>query len=237
MMTTPERFEDRLLRELRQVVAERPAPATGSRRRTPRTRLALGGVGIAAATIAIAVIATGSNVTPNAYAVESHANGAVTVSITALRDANGLQSSLRAAGVPAVVDYVTAGSGTCPTTPPAIVAGKGTDTGPVLVQGSSSSTGSSGPSTHVVAAGAVPPGDVTAATATAVAAPVTIDGSGAATVTITPGQIKPGEHLTITAAGGSVGSVAAAITAGAPGTACVTASAPASGSTGGDTGQ
>jgi hypothetical protein len=235
MMTTPERFEDRLLRELRQVVAERPAPATGSRRRTPRTRLALGGVGIAAATIAIAVIATGSDVTPNAYAVESHANGAVTVSISALRDANGLQSSLRAAGVPAVVDYVTAGGGACPSTPPKVGAVQGTATGPTLVQGSA--TASAGPSTQVSPAGAAAPPGVTTTTVTAVAAPVTIDGSGTATVTIAPGQIKPGEHVYITGAGGSVGTVAVAISVGTPGAACVTGSARANGSSGGDAGQ
>jgi hypothetical protein len=236
MMTTPERFEDRLLRELRQVVAERPAPATGSPRRTRRTRLALGGVGIAAATIAIAVIATGSDVTPNAYAVESHANGAVTVSISALRDANGLQSSLRAAGVPAVVTYVSADGSGCPSAPPAVGAG----TGPVLEQGSTSSTAPGAPSTTVSPAGAAaPPAGVTTTTATAVAKPVTIDGSGAATVTIAPGQIKPGEHVYITAAGASVGSVAVAISPGTPPGACVTTTtpAPAGDKTGGDTGQ
>jgi hypothetical protein len=232
MMTTPERFEDRLLRELRQVVAERPAPVTGTPRRTRRTRLALGGVGIAAATIAIAVIATGSDVTPNAYAVESQANGAVTVSISALRDASGLQSSLRAAGVPAVVNYVSADGSGCPSAPPAVGAG----TGPVLVQGSSSSTG---PSTSVAPAGAVSPPGVAATTATAVAKPVTIDSSGAATVTIAPGQLKPGEQVYITAAGGSVGSVAVAISPGTPPGACVTATAPAPAGdkTGGGTGQ
>ena len=221
MMTTPERFEDRLLRELRQVVAERPAPATGSPRRTRRTRLALGGVGVAAATVAIAVIATGSDVTPNAYAVESHANGAVTVSISALRDATGLQSSLRAAGVPAVVDYSATGPAACPAPPTGSVTAQATGTGtaPTLEQGG----GTPGPATVVTGA------------AVAVAKPVAVDETGAATLTIAPGQVKPGEHVYITSAGASVGSVAVAITAAAPGAVCVTGAASVSAGNGPDT--
>ena len=42
-MTTAPRFEDRLLVQLRQVVADRPTPAAARRRGPRRTRLALKG--------------------------------------------------------------------------------------------------------------------------------------------------------------------------------------------------
>ena len=113
MTVASERFEDRLLGELRQVVAGRTAPEQARRHRSPRRRIAIGGVGVAAAAVVVGVVAIGSDVTPNAYAVQSHPNGAVTVSIMRLRDASGLQSSLRAAGVPAVVDYAPPGSPGC----------------------------------------------------------------------------------------------------------------------------
>ena len=115
MMTTPERFEDRLLRELRRVVEERPAPAGLLEPRARRTRLAWGGVGVgvATATAVVAIVASSGDVTPSAYAVQPQANGAVSVSIHSLSDAAGLQSKLRAAGVPAVVSYTTAGGMGC----------------------------------------------------------------------------------------------------------------------------
>ena len=108
-MTASSRFEDRLLHELREVVAARPAPGVAARRRPRRTRLALAGAGVAAATAVVAIVATGSDVTPTAYAVDSRPDGSVTVEIRSLHDAAGLQRSLRAAGVPAVVDYAPAG--------------------------------------------------------------------------------------------------------------------------------
>ena len=115
MMTTPERFEDRLLRELRRVVDERPAPAAGPEPRARRTRLAWGGVGVGVvtATAVVAIVASSGDVTPSAYAVQPQANGVVTVSIHSLSDAAGLQSKLRAAGVPAIVSYSTARGAGC----------------------------------------------------------------------------------------------------------------------------
>jgi hypothetical protein len=111
-----ERFEDRLLTQLREVVADQPAPATTPRsRRSPvlagaRSRLVLAGAAIAAL-VATFVVAGGGNPAP-AYGVETHADGSVTVQIHSLRDADGLERKLRAAGVPAVVDYLPPGK-TC----------------------------------------------------------------------------------------------------------------------------
>src|SRR5438067_1961748 len=102
-------FEDRLLTELRQVVAERPAPAAGAAPR-PRTRLALSGATVAAATAAVVVVATSGDNTSAAYAVDRQANGSVTVHISSLRDAAGLQQQLRADGIPATVRYLQPGT-------------------------------------------------------------------------------------------------------------------------------
>ena len=57
-------FEDRLLTELRRVVAERPAPAAVAVPRR-RSRLALSGAAVAAATAAIVVVATSGDNTPS----------------------------------------------------------------------------------------------------------------------------------------------------------------------------
>ena len=93
MTTTPERFEDRLLRELRHVVHERPAPAGVPRR--GRTRLAWGGVGVgvATATAVVAIVASSGDVTPSAYAVQPLANGEVTVSIHSRATLRGCRAS------------------------------------------------------------------------------------------------------------------------------------------------
>jgi hypothetical protein len=106
-------FEDRLLAELRAVVAERPAPepeatAPGPRRRAPGTRLALAGSAVAATAAGAFLVAGGDTSTP-AYAVAKQSDGSVTVEVHSLRDAAGLQEKLRAAGIPAVVDYTPFG--------------------------------------------------------------------------------------------------------------------------------
>jgi hypothetical protein len=106
---TPTKFEDRLLTELRAVVAARPAPeVVAVSRRSPRGRLVLA-TGAVAATAAGVLLATGGDGAAPAYAVEKQPNGNVTVEIRSLSDAAGLQQKLRAAGIPAVVDYTPVG--------------------------------------------------------------------------------------------------------------------------------
>ncbi len=211
MTVASERFEERLLGELRQVVAGRTAPEETRRHRAPRRRIVIGGVGIAAAAAVVGVVAIGSDVTPNAYAVQSHANGAVTVSISRLRDASGLQSSLRAVGVPAVVDYAPPGSPGCIVPVP---------------EGAAHVIGTLGVSTAGAATTAANAGP---GIASAVPAPVAVDGDGVVKITIDPSAIKPGQQVYITSRAGTVGSIATAVTAEPPSTDCVTAKAPSQG--------
>jgi hypothetical protein len=104
-------FEERLLAQLRAIVAE--APAARSRKRPkslPPGRLALAG-GVAgvlavAATAAVLLLPAGATA---AYAVTRNTDGTVTVEINSLRDAAGLQAKLREAGVNAIVEYLPAG--------------------------------------------------------------------------------------------------------------------------------
>jgi len=102
-------FEDRLLDRLRLVVAANPAPPEPGARPPRRRRWATAAAGLAAAGAAavLAVIAAGG--TQAAYAIDSHADGSVTVHIASLSDAAGLQAALRDRGIPAIVDY----SATC----------------------------------------------------------------------------------------------------------------------------
>jgi hypothetical protein len=108
---TPITFEDRLLTELRAVVAARPTPeafTTTAARRVPRARLAVT-AGALAASAAGVLVATGGDTATPAYAVEKQSDGSVTVEIHSLRDAVGLREKLRAAGIAAVVDYTPPG--------------------------------------------------------------------------------------------------------------------------------
>jgi hypothetical protein len=109
-------FKKKLLIELRQVAAERPEPAPkpAKPRWTPAT-FALGGGGVAAAVAAVAIVAGGGGGATNAYAVETNPDGEVTVKITSLKDAGGLETKLIEAGVPAVVDYAPAATIECAT--------------------------------------------------------------------------------------------------------------------------
>ena len=120
-MPTSTHFEERLLHELREVVAQRPAPSPASalasapRRHRTRGRYVLAGAGGLAAALAAVVLFGGSGGPEAAYAVTPRADGRVSVKISSLSDAAGLQRALREAGVPAVVRYGT-GAG-CPATP------------------------------------------------------------------------------------------------------------------------
>ena len=115
-MNAPQRFEDRLLAQLRCVVAEREDSREPTHNRTGRRRLVLSAAGAALviAIVAIAAVAIGTgNRTTGAYAIQVRPDGKVAVSIYRLADAKALQRSLRAAGVPAVVDFEATKAGPC----------------------------------------------------------------------------------------------------------------------------
>ena len=105
-------FEERLLGELRSVVAAAPVDRG---RRLPawrRSRVALaGGVAATLAAVTAGVLVLSAGAQP-AYAVTTNPDGSVTVEIDSLADAAGLQAKLQAAGVNAVVQYLPAGK-TC----------------------------------------------------------------------------------------------------------------------------
>jgi hypothetical protein len=103
-------FEHRLLAELRELVAERPAPDVMALPRSRRRRpLLFAGTATAAAAATAAVLTVTSGGVAPAFAVDRQADGDVSVKINQLSDAQGLQSQLRAAGINAEVDYTPAG--------------------------------------------------------------------------------------------------------------------------------
>jgi hypothetical protein len=105
-------YQERLLTELRALAERNAAEAPAARRRggiASRPKLALAGVA-GSACVASAVIAfAGSDDGSTAYAVVPHDDGSVTVEISKLQDAAGLERELREAGVPAEVDYLPLG--------------------------------------------------------------------------------------------------------------------------------
>jgi hypothetical protein len=115
-MNAPQRFEDRLLVELGRVVTERKGSRGPTHNRTERRRLVLSGAGAALviAIVAIAAVAIGTgDRTTGAYAIQVRPGGKVAVSIYRVGDAKALQRSLRAVGVPAVVDFEGTKAGPC----------------------------------------------------------------------------------------------------------------------------
>ncbi|WP_020573990.1 hypothetical protein [Actinopolymorpha alba] len=114
---TTEKFEDRLLGELTQVVAERAA-GSGSQaaplavRRSPFVRrpVLLGGLAAALATgVVVSAPLLQGDRAPAAWAVEESGDGRIEVTITAYEDAQGLEDRLEELGVPAEVDYLPSG--------------------------------------------------------------------------------------------------------------------------------
>ncbi|MFF0726964.1 hypothetical protein [Streptomyces sp. NPDC004134] len=112
-------FEERLLGELKQVVAERAAEEAAVARpepvavRAPRPRRRMwagltASVGVAAAGAA-AVVALPAMGGSAAYAVEKNDDGSVSVTVEKYEDADGLERELEKHGVSAEVDYVRAG--------------------------------------------------------------------------------------------------------------------------------
>jgi hypothetical protein len=113
-------FEQRLLRELRQVVAHN-SPAAPAERGTPARpsrfgrglRISLAAGAAAAAAIAVvSAVSIGGGGGSKAWAVSSNPDGTVTVTIKSLADAAGLQQKLAEAGIRSLVQYVPPGK-TC----------------------------------------------------------------------------------------------------------------------------
>jgi hypothetical protein len=103
-------FESALLLELRQHVAEHPAPVP-VRVRRPRRRLRLAAVcatGVAASLVA--VFGLGSAGGSPAYAVDENSAGDVIVTVHRLDDAAGLEKALSGKGIDADVSYDADGS-------------------------------------------------------------------------------------------------------------------------------
>jgi hypothetical protein len=209
-------FEERLLHELREVVAARPAPspapASAPARHRGRRRVGVAGAGGVAAVLAAVAILAGGGGSESAYAVTARADGSVTVKISSLSDAAGLQRALRNAGVPAVVRY---GAGAdCP--PPATGAG---DEAGTVEQNESAGGGGPGPST--ASAGTEPaPGAAKGPKLTS----GTTTGPDGTTFTIDPGALASGEKVYITAPDGTLHSLGLHL-----GTDAARACAPASG--------
>ena len=108
-------FEQRLLDELKAVVAERgDAQATATDGATPRPawrrapRLALGAVAALAVAVAVLVFSSGGGNTPRAFAVEPQEGGGVTIKIYSLEDASGLEAALEEAGIRSQVTWLAA---------------------------------------------------------------------------------------------------------------------------------
>jgi hypothetical protein len=112
-------FQERLLEELKTVVAQRgaeqevsteTAPHSPSWRRAPR--LAVGSGAVLAAAAALLVFNSGSDSTPKAFAVEPQDGGGVTITIYTPEDAAGLEAALAEAGVRSQVTWLPSGT-TC----------------------------------------------------------------------------------------------------------------------------
>jgi hypothetical protein len=225
-MTTSNNFEDRLLAELRHVVAERSAPGVlRTTTRPPRARIALTGAGLAAATAVVAIVASGSDVTPAAFAVQSRPDGSVAVEVHSLSDSAGLQRSLRAAGLPAVVRYA---SGAACVRPDAAAAGSGTGVQPATrgEMGTQQAPQGAGEGPSFSTGGRKAAGDGQAAAVPGegnqgkVTSSVTATGDGVK-FTIDPAKVKPGERVFITTSSGAVDSLGITIARAADDAGCV----------------
>lgn len=207
-------FEERLLTELRQVAAERPEPAVKQTRWKPAT-FALGGGSLAlAAAAAVIIVGSGGNTT-SAYAVEKETDGSVTVEISSLKDAGGLETELRNVGIPAEVDYRPAE--TIPCGPGAEIPRTGA---PEPVELTKDRHGN----VEVRKAEELPVGAIPAEPVPAGAKGITVKSvkaRPATAVRIEPGAIKDGQKLYLTAP--RTGEATGAVRADAPGVAAAIA--------------
>jgi hypothetical protein len=110
-----ERFEDRLLAALQEIVAERAAAAPAEEDRVAvarparsRPRLVLA-VGATALGVAAAVVLPSLFGGDSAFAVAEQGDGSIRVEIKEVSDAQGLERRLAELGIPAQVDYLPDG--------------------------------------------------------------------------------------------------------------------------------
>ncbi|WP_331770139.1 hypothetical protein OG948_41355 (plasmid) [Embleya sp. NBC_00888] len=107
-MNTRSPFQEQLLAELRDVVAEKaatPAPRPGISRRRKATITGAIAVAMGAAVAVVVPVVVGGTTSP-AYAVERDQDGSITVRVREYTDPAGLRDRLRDLGVNAVVDFV-----------------------------------------------------------------------------------------------------------------------------------
>lgn len=109
-------FEERLLGELKAVVAQRGGEQEGSTESAARStgwrrapRLAAGTAAVLAATAAVLVFDSGGDSTSKAFAVESQDGGGVRVDVYSPEDAAGLEGALGEAGIRSQVTWLPAG--------------------------------------------------------------------------------------------------------------------------------
>lgn len=109
-------FEERLLDELKTVVALRGAEQTDSiecasptpaRRRAPR--LVVAATAVLAAAAGVLVFSSGGDNTPKAFAVEPQDGGGTTIEIYSPEDAAGLEGALGEAGIRSQVTWLPTG--------------------------------------------------------------------------------------------------------------------------------
>ncbi len=109
-------FEERLLGELKAVVAQRgteqevSAESTGhshARQRAPR--LAIGAVAVLAVGAALLIVNSGGDHTTRAFAVEPQDGGGVAIKIYSPEDSAGLEAALGEAGIRSQVTWLPAG--------------------------------------------------------------------------------------------------------------------------------
>jgi hypothetical protein len=109
-------FEQRLLDELKNVVAQRGAEAAASTDAEPRTpawrrppRLAVGAGAALAVAAGVLIFNSGGGGTSKAFAVEAQEGGGVTISVYSPEDASGLEGALAEAGIRSQVTWLPAG--------------------------------------------------------------------------------------------------------------------------------
>jgi hypothetical protein len=106
-------FEENLLAELREVVAEQAVVERAVAERPVRSRrrlvLATAGAGLVAAGLVVGIPAVTGDHTPAAHAVTGNDDGTVTITVNRLEDPDGLERELAAHGITADVSFAPPG--------------------------------------------------------------------------------------------------------------------------------